>query len=101
MMTNGMAVLKITRMQENVTGKAVTHSMIDDTLMKTPTLAVFVEIPHPHVTRHHIHTYVIRETICGIIQAQGTVAELHPISTKEVEDQPLLKVEKTDTPSME
>lgn len=48
MMTSGMAVLAITRIQENVTVKAVTHPVIVDTLMKTPILAIFAEIPHPH-----------------------------------------------------
>lgn len=47
-MISGTVVLEITRMKENSVKKAITHRMIVDILMKTPTLAIFAEIPHLH-----------------------------------------------------
>ncbi len=48
MTISGIVVLEITTTQEKVTAKAVTHTVIVNTLMKTPTMAIFAEIPHPH-----------------------------------------------------
>lgn len=60
MMTSGMVLLEITRRQENVMVKAVTHPVNGDTMMTAP---IFAEILHPHEMTARTLNRVMAETI--------------------------------------
>ena len=45
MMTRGMMVLEVTMTKENLTAKTVTDTVIADTMMMTPIMAIIAEIP--------------------------------------------------------